>query len=209
MKQYSRNPRQMTAKQDRTLASSLDALGDLGGIVYDENSQEVIGGNQRGRLFQVIGKSVEQLRQDGQIVVEHEQEPDRQGTVALGYILWNGARYAYRAVRWTEAQCAEANIKANLLGGSWDWDQLANWPADDLMQYGFDSDMLSDWNREAAGLATMLASEEEPPKDAEPKIDMASELQEKWQVKPGDLFGIGAFTRCPKCSKIHNLDGAK
>ena len=181
----------MTAKQDKALADSLDTLGDLGGVVHDLNSDEVIGGNQRGRIFSVIGKSIEQLYNDGQLFLTHEQEADRQGTVALGYILWNGARYAYRAVRWTEAQCAEANIKANLLGGSWDFGELANWDSSQLMEYGFDSDMLKDWNREAAGLAGMLASEEEPPKDAAPQVDKAEALQEKWKVGRGQLYAIG------------------
>ena len=44
------------------------------------------------------------------------------------------------------------------------------------------------------------------PADAEPQIDRAAELNKVWKVKTGDLFGLGAFTRCPKCGKIHNID---
>jgi len=42
--------------------------------------------------------------------------------------------------------------------------------------------------------------------DAEPQIDRAAELNKKWKVKTGDMFGLGAFTVCPKCGKVHNLD---
>lgn len=47
------------------------------------------------------------------------------------------------------------------------------------------------------------------PKDAPPQFDRAAELQEKWQVQKGELFGIGAIARCPKCGKIHNMDDRK
>jgi ParB-like chromosome segregation protein Spo0J len=41
--------------------------------------------------------------------------------------------------------------------------------------------------------------------DAEPQIDKAEELNEKWKVKTGDLFGIGKGYKCPGCGKWHNL----
>ena len=47
---------------------------------------------------------------------------------------------------------------------------------------------------------------DEPPEDPEPQIDRAAELQEKWGVKTGDVWGMGAYTVCPKCGKVHNLD---
>lgn len=50
-----------------------------------------------------------------------------------------------------------------------------------------------------AGIGTELG---EAP---EAKLDKADELQEKWQVSLGNLFGLGKFTKCPKCGKIHNL----
>jgi len=46
----------------------------------------------------------------------------------------------------------------------------------------------------------------DPPADPGPQVDKAAELQEKWRVKSGDLWGLGAFTVCPKCGKVHNLD---
>jgi hypothetical protein len=50
-----------------------------------------------------------------------------------------------------------------------------------------------------------LYPEEDMPEDVEPQIDKAEELREKWGVKTGNMYGLGAFTVCPKCGKIHDL----
>jgi len=50
-----------------------------------------------------------------------------------------------------------------------------------------------------------LYPEEDMPEDVEPQIDKAEELKEKWGVKTGNMYGLGAFTVCPKCGKIHDL----
>ena len=129
MKLYHKNPRQITERQFKDLQESLDELGDLSGIVHDLNSDEVISGNQRSRVFDI---------NECEITVEHEQEADRQGTVGLGHIVWRGTFYAYRQVRWTPKQCEMANIKANKLGGEWDFDTLANeFDLDELLEWGF------------------------------------------------------------------------
>ena len=128
MKTYHKNPRRITDSQLEALADSLHDLGDLSGIVHDLNSDEVISGNQRSKVFDI---------NDCEIVLEHEQEPDEQGTVGLGYVIWQGNRYGYRQVRWTPKQCEAANIKANRLGGDWDWDKLTEFDLGDLLEWGF------------------------------------------------------------------------
>ena len=40
----------------------------------------------------------------------------------------------------------------------------------------------------------------------EAQMDRAAELQEKWQTATGQVWGMGAYTVCPKCGKVHNLD---
>ena len=44
------------------------------------------------------------------------------------------------------------------------------------------------------------------PQDAEPQVDRAEELREKWGVELGDMFGMGAFYKCPQCGKIHQVN---
>ncbi len=127
---YHKNPRQITQKQFKQLSLSLEQLGDLSGNVHNIPSNEWIGGNQRSRVF----------GDDYDLELTHEfDEPDVQGTVALGFILWNGKRYAYRAVTWDEATCERTNITANKAGGSWDFDILGNqFEQADLLDWGFE-----------------------------------------------------------------------
>ena len=130
-KPYHKNPRQITRKQMAALEADLAELGDLGGIVHDLNSDEIIGGNQRGSVFDINACDVE--------LVAVYDEPDAQGTVAHGFVLWEGHRYSYRQVNWTERQCEKANIVANKAGGTFDFDILANqFEADDLLTWGFE-----------------------------------------------------------------------
>ena len=131
MKRYHKNPRQITETQMRQLADNLAELGDLSGIVHDLNSDEIIGGNQRSDVINVNLCEIE---------LTHEADkPDEQGTVAHGFIVWKGKRYAYRQVRWTPEQCEKANVVANKAGGSWDFDVLANeFDVADLLDWGFE-----------------------------------------------------------------------
>jgi hypothetical protein len=131
VKPYHKNPRRLTDKQYSDLQSWLRELGDLSGIVHDLNSDEIIGGNMRGRVFDINACQVE--------IVHRQEQPDAQGTVAHGFIVWEGNRYAYREVRWTPKQCEKANIVANKAGGDFDFDCLANnFEMDDLIEWGFD-----------------------------------------------------------------------
>lgn len=80
----------------------------------------------------------------------------------------------------TPEQKREFVIKDNSAFGAWDFDALANaWSDLPLIEWGLN--LPEDW----------LQGEPEPPKDAEPQIDRAEELNKKWQVKPGDLWLIG------------------
>lgn len=131
MKQYHKNPRRITNRQLEDLESWLSELGDLSGVVHDLNSDEIIGGNQRSKVFDINNCEI--------VLTDTYTEPDAQGTVAHGYVVWNGAKYAYRQVRLDERQCEMANIVANKAGGAWDLDVLAgNFQMDDLLSWGFE-----------------------------------------------------------------------
>ena len=90
--------------------------------------------------------------------------------------------------------------------GSWDWQKLSSFPAPKLIDMGFDTDKLKDWNNNANNLKELLNSEKIEPVDAEPQINRAAELAEKWGTRQNQLWGMGRITKCPKCGKIHNLD---
>jgi hypothetical protein len=131
MKLYHKNPRQITEKQYRDLSKWLQELGDLSGVVHDLNSDEIISGNQRCRVFDVNECEIE--------IIEERDGPDEQGTVAIGFVIWEGKKYNYRQVRWSKRQCEQANIVANQAGGAFDFDVLANqFEFSDLISWGFE-----------------------------------------------------------------------
>jgi hypothetical protein len=151
MKLYHKNPRQISKRQYAKLEESLKELGDLSSIVHDLNSDEIIGGNQRSRVFDINDCEV-------QIVKEYPQ-PDAQGTTALGFVVWNGAPFAYRQVRWTAEQCERANLAANNIGGTWEWQELSGWDKSTLEWAGFDQDTLNDWGQNYSNLKGLIESE--------------------------------------------------
>ena len=130
MKPYHKNPRTITEDQYKLLERDLKKLGDLSGIVHDVNSGETIGGNQRSKVFDINNCKIE--------ITKKYKTPTRTGTIAEGFVIWQGERYTYRRVRWTKKQCEKANIVANKAGGNWDFDVLANeFDIDDLTDWGF------------------------------------------------------------------------
>lgn len=159
-KQFHANPRTITGKQYDDLKSWLEEFGDLSGIVHDLNSDEIIGGNQRSRVMGISEKDLLSLVQNGRVVLtEQFDEPTRTGTIALGYVIWNGERYNYRQVKWTPEQCDRANIIANNAGGSWDWDMLSSFNPDLLEGAGFDHDKLLEFSNDYRALNDLIWSQ--------------------------------------------------
>jgi len=142
MKQYHKNPRQITDSQFSDLRRNLSELGDLGGIVHNLLTDEIIGGNQRGRVFDINDCEI--------VMVEEADDPDAQGTVGIGYVIWRGNRYNYRQVKWDEKTSERANVVANKAGGSWDFDILADqFEIPDLLEWGFEeSELQLDWGKD-------------------------------------------------------------
>lgn len=159
MKPMTDNPRRISKKAAERLRADLERFGDLSGVVHDLNSDTTAGGHQRLRvLFGEQAGAFKVTEADIEIAKQLDA-PDAQGTVAHGFILWRGFRYAYRQVRWDDATLHAANVKANLDGGQWDWDALAGWDAEALRDWGFDSDALAEWNEDANNLREMLSAE--------------------------------------------------
>jgi DNA modification methylase len=102
----------------------------------------------------------------------------------------------------TEDEKAQFIITDNSSFGEYDWDTIANeWSDYPLADWGLD-------------VPDFEAVDEGEPKDAEPQIDKAAELNKKWQVKAGDLWQIGSHrlicgdsTNAQDVSRL--LDGAK
>lgn len=107
----------------------------------------------------------------------------------------------------TEKQREKLTIEAHVgTTGQFDWDALSGWDAGELQAWGFDAELLQDWNTGAAALATMLEAEQPaPPEDPGAQIDKAAELRERWGVETGQLWALGRVVKCPKCGKVTDV----
>ena len=183
MELYSKNPRQITDKQYTQLKEWLEELGDLSGIVHDLNSDEIVGGNQRSRVIDI---------NNCELVIEHQHEtPDSQGTVGMGYVIWNDKRYGYRQVRWTPEQCDKANIVANKAGGEWDWDILANeFDLDDLLDWGFSERELIGFNS-GGGTGSEEGTKTLAERFVVPPFSVLDARQGYWQKRKDAWISLG------------------
>ena len=102
MKEYHKNPRRITPKQLEQLKANIQELGDLSGIVHDLNTDEIISGNQRSKVIDINKCEV--------VLTEKYDNPNPQGTVAWGYVVFEGQKLNYRQVRWDERQREKAGI---------------------------------------------------------------------------------------------------
>lgn len=130
--EFTNNPRVITKAQYELLQETMDELGDISGIVHDENSNQLVGGNQRSKILKLADATI--------VIVKEFDPPTQKGTTAYGYVEFKGEEWAYRRVNWTADQCAKANIVANKAGGTFDFDMLANnYELEFLYSYGFQS----------------------------------------------------------------------
>lgn len=136
---YHKNPRKITEKMFNLLGDSIKEYGDLSGIVFNIRTQELIGGNQRTQFFKRNDKDVE--------IHTTPVKDSKVGTVAVGYVVYQGEKYNYREVDWDEKKSARANLNANKMGGFWDNDMLANeFDMEDLQLAGFEDFELGMFN---------------------------------------------------------------
>ena len=86
MRPYNCNPRKITERSLKKLRESLLVLGDLNGIIYDENSSQICGGHQR--LRSMFGEQAGEFNvQDADIELIAEYDPPTaQGTIAEGFL---------------------------------------------------------------------------------------------------------------------------
>ena len=138
MQQYSKNPRKITDAQLEQLKSNIKELGDLSGIVHDLNTDEIISGNQRSKVININECEIE--------IVKKYDEPNEQGTIAFGFVIFENQRLNYRQVRWNEKQREKACITANALGGEWDYKILDTFDNHDLVDWGLDNLIHDDLN---------------------------------------------------------------
>ena len=105
------NPRSITEQQLENLGRAMGSFGDLGVIVFNRRSGNLVGGHQRTRHLPLNAPIV---------VTERYPAPNAHGTVAVGYIEADGERWSYREVDVDQMTELAMNVAANKHGGSWD-----------------------------------------------------------------------------------------
>lgn len=161
LRPWSDNPRQSTKAQAKRLLASWDKFGQVETIAIGPDLSVYDGHQRLSALLTVHGAD---------------------------YVI--DARQADRILTDDERRQLVITLHAGAVG-EWDWDRLASWQPAQLMESGFDADLLKGWKRDTSALDNFLKSEQPEPVDAEPQIDRAAALNEKWQVKSGDLWQIG------------------
>ena len=170
MKFYNKNPRRITPKQLEQLKANIQELGDLSGIVHDLNTDEIISGNQRSKVIDINKCEV--------VITEKYDTPNQQGTVAWGFVIFEGQKLNYRQVRWDERQREKANITANALGGDWDYDILEDkFNREDLLNWGLEN--------------LEFKVEEENFETSEDNFTDEDANQVESRVKLGDIWQLG------------------
>lgn len=114
-----KNPRRISKQDFESLKKSIVEFGDLSGVVRNVTTGELVGGHQRVEAFKALGKAAEIE------IAQRLETPTATGTVAIGFVIINGERYAYREVKWDKARQQAANIAANRVQGEFDVELLA------------------------------------------------------------------------------------
>lgn len=113
------NPRTISKDDFAALKKSISEFGDLSGIVLNIRTGQLVGGHQRVEAFKALGG------QQNIEIAQRLETPTEKGTVAIGFVLLSGERYAYREVDWDPTFELAANIAANRIQGQFDTDLLA------------------------------------------------------------------------------------
>lgn len=115
------NPRTISKQRKAGLAESIEAHGDLSGVVFNRKTGNLVGGHQRrGILAEKSPITITERVGEG----KHKGKKflDSHGTVALGWI--DGGekfgRHPYREVEWTRGVELRALVAANKHGGEFD-----------------------------------------------------------------------------------------
>jgi len=141
LKPWEHNPRQMGKRAAQRLLDSWRDYGQVQMIVVGPDN-EVYDGHQRlSALKAVYGE-------------DYELE----------------VRRASRALTDDERRRLVILLHAGATG-HWDWDALAGWEAQQLVEWGLDEDTLKQWRLDTAGLSSLLESEQSNPEYSAPNAD--------------------------------------
>lgn len=113
-----KNPRTVTDSKLRMLKKAMLKFGDLGGIIFNRKTRQLVGGHQRSKHLDPSSVIT---------IVKKYSKPTKTGTVAEGFVEMKGERFSYREVYWDALTEKAANIAANKGAGEFDAQMLNDW----------------------------------------------------------------------------------
>ncbi len=172
---HPQNPRKITDKKLTMLKKSLEAFGDLGGIIFNRRTKHLIGGHQRLKVLPPTAKITISKKYD---------EPTTQGTTALGHLEHKGEKFSYREVDVDEPTEKAMNIAANQHGGDFDMAILPDW-INEIDTFNIDMDLLGFDPEELESMMTPTFGGGLTDEDSVP------EVPDEPTSKLGDLYQLG------------------
>ena len=161
LKPWADNPRQSTKAQARKILKSFERFGQVQPVSIGPDNSVYDGHQRLSALMTIHGAEYEIDARQSEIALSDDERR------ALVISLHAGAT------------------------GEWDWDKLSSWQPAEMMDAGFDADLLKEWKRDVSALDNFLKSEKPEPADVEPEIDRAEELRQKWGVELGQMWKLG------------------
>lgn len=178
-----KNPRTLSQHDGQALSNSLTKFGDLSCIVFNQRTQQLVGGHQRLNIMK-------QLQGEKRIEITKTFEtPDEVGTVAIGYIFIGTKQFAYRVVDWDQGTQRAANIAANRIQGEFDKELLAE-VTYELSQLENSAELLAATGmaeKELSALLDMSRANGEVEEDDAPDLDVVNPPVSK----PGEIYQLG------------------
>lgn len=105
-----RNPRKISEERLDALRAAMREFGDLSGIIRNKTTGLLVGGHQRVKLLGELPVTIS----------KKYSKPTAQGTVAEGFVEYEGEKFIYREVKWHPTKEAAALVAANKHGGEFD-----------------------------------------------------------------------------------------
>jgi len=170
---WERNPKRLTKAQAKRLADSTDRLGRAGVLLVGPQDARgrypLYDGHQRANIWRTL------YGPDAEV---HALQSNRE---------------------LSEDERLSVSLLTVTAVGSFDFDALAGWDTGVLQDLGLSVDYKHELDDAAANIAAMLEALRVDGEDrnaaedanAEARLDIADELQAKWQVQPGDLWQLG------------------
>ena len=151
------NPNRLDPADKKRMARSLDEFGDLSGVILNRRTGLLVGGHQRVDVL--AGAEVQ---------TEDLPAPEPDGTVARGWLVKSGKRYALRVVDWDETKAHAALLAANRFGRiGKDDDAALRALLDGLEADGFDLELAGYTAEALAEAGRFVVEETEPPELAD------------------------------------------